>query len=426
MRPPAASVRRDRRPRSAATALLTVVVLAAVPLAGCVGGGGAGPGAEGQGPAAGTGNGSGPTGDGGSLNVTDADAQAHVHDRWEGAEETALFSGQVSTGSSTDLDPSDDVVTNLVCVVVCGAIAEFGPDEGEIVPPGTDRVEVTAEWSEQDVEPAVRTDVVLAYRAANMSDYQWLDAREPGATWTVNTTVEMADGGHATLSLWRFRLIATTQGGAEGTVEINLPRMANEEMTFDVTVTAHRVDGALPLEPPHPDWWPNGTDARVVLDDGEDVTAAGAGEWYASMDGCLLCRGEAVWDGSEHGPVPPETRLLVAWVNWTNDAPTADAAGVQPWLVYHDGTGFLFQPWDASVRDPGAWAFVLPVTADRTDGMYAEDQSRWTFVVGFQGTTEVGKEPVVGSSVTSPYAFDGSWSISIQAYRTDQAPGIGG
>lgn len=153
--------------------------------------------------------------------------------------------------------------------------------------------------------------------------------------------------------------------------------------------------------------------------------SVGAGEVYTDPDGCLLCRGYGFWFGDEHDPVPPGTEVLVMRVNWSNGAPTADAAGAAPWVqVYDGGGGFQFRSVEATRQNDTEWTYVLPIHANRTDGMYVENRSRWWFLMGFEGAEDTGvDDPVFWTDVTSPWTFDGDWRFEVRAYNTTDLPG---
>lgn len=399
------------RGSAASPRLLVAVALVALPLAGCLGGAGSGPGADPGLPGdAGTGN------DTGLLpgNGTDADAvRPHVHDRWEGQAEKVVFDDVVSTGSSTQVEPGQTVLDAFFCAFTCSATADFALPEGEIVPPGTSEVEVSATWGADD--PAYSgTQAALRWQAANMSEWRTEDLEASGHTWTINTTVEMADEGHAQFSLWRFGFFICGQVQEY----CFMPRMASQEMDIQVTIVARRVEGELPLEPPHPDWWANGTVRDVWTAEGQG-SEVGAVFFSIGTDGNT---GEFA-DGEEHDVVPPGTRLLALVVNWTNDGAAADAAPVRPYAAWSNQGGFFgeFNEWEPQVAEPGHYVFTLPVTERMVDGMYAEE-SRWAFFTFFDGEDTGVDEPVFGVDLRQPYQFDGSWQLRLVATNATEPP----
>lgn len=399
-----------RLPRPLGT-VAVVLLLVALPLAGCVGGGGTGAAADGA-PSAG-GNGSAPTGEAGSLNATEADAKPHVHDRWDGATEQVLFGGTVSSGGATDADPQDPAITVVGDAMFNSADVQFGLPEGEIVPPGTDRLVVTASWD--DGTPGDLTEGELNYRAANSAEWTELEDRTSKANWTIDVTVEMADDGHAEFSLWEFRVDFVTQ--AQG---IGVTRIGQTSVEVDVEVVAERAPGPLPVEPPHPDWWGNGS--ALPIHEGEG-SAEAVGVWYEQVgtDGSFFPAGDYLGQ-EDHPIVPPGTRTLVAVLNWTNGSPTQGTpAGVEPDVQWNNGYWFEWTVWEPTATEEGRWVYVLPVTPEMTDGMYA-GRSRWQFRYGFFGEDPGVDEPVFGSDARGPYHFDGAWGIAITAYDVAEPP----
>lgn len=394
-------------------ALLTV----ALAFAGCIGGSAP----------AGDGNGTDPgEADDGSGNATVGDGPPtqvrHVHDRWEGDEERTVFDGTVETGDSTDVDPSETLTENVVCVFICGSFVEFAPDDGEIVPPGTEQVTFTASW---DASPPPGHEIYVygAYMSANATGYEALVDGQltSGETVEVNTTVPMADGGHAQQSLWRFRLfvLRCASNGNGGTLFCGT-RLDTEPFSADVTVTAERVEGQLPPEPPHPDWWANGS-VRDVGSVADTVDRTGTGPYYLHTNTSGLSIGVfyAAMDEDEHEPIPPGSRLLVARLNWTNDAATADAAGAEPWLRYADGEGLFWKRWEPDQVEDGSALWTMGLTDDMTDGMYDPERSRWSFYLGFTGSQGTGvDDPFLGEELTTPYRFEGSYDLTIRVHNT--------
>lgn len=406
--------------RTHLSALGTIALLLVVPLAGCVGGSGGGPaGANGT--------------DGGpstpattSGNASAAASTKHVHDRWEGRTVAPVIDRTVATGATTDVEPTGPALFTLICAFTCGSSVEFAPQEGRVVPPGTANVTLTASWDETP-PPGQEFQVMADYMPANATEWIDLGEIESGQSVEINTTVEMADGGHAEQSLWRFRLFVL-QCSEESGIAICLTRFSSDEMQIDVDVQAHRGPGELPLEPPHPDWWGDGPVRGVAAVQGQ-ANSAGVGPYFVNLT--AAAEGSfgmgTIYEfvsGDEHDPVPPDTAQLVANVTWSNDAATADAAGVRPFLLYYHGQGFRFRTWAPEEVGDGSARFTMPLQRNMTDGMYVENRSRWAFFLGFQGARDTGvDEPFVGGDVTNPYLFQGSYELSIRAF--DVTPGVG-
>lgn len=399
---------------------LVAVLLVALPLAGCVGGSGG----SAAGPDAVQGNASDEAG--GVVNTSADTRQAHVHDRWEGRKAATVIDRTVSTGATTDVDPTGPVLFTLICAFTCGSSAELTPEEGRIVPPGTSNVTLTASWDETP-PPGQEFRVLADYMSANATEWIDLGEIESGRPVTINTTVAMADGGHAKQSLWRFRLFVL-QCAEESGIGICLTRFDTREVSIDLAVEAERDDGPLPLEPPHPDWWADGPVRDVATVQGR-ASHAGVGPYFVNLTD--TAEGSfgfgTIYEfvpGGQHDPVPPGTVQLTANVTWSNDAPTADAAGVRPFLLYYHGAGFRFLTWPADETGDGSARFTMRIQSNMTDGMYNVNRSRWSFFLGFQGAEDTGvDEPVVGGDVTNPYLYQGSYELAIRAHEQVPAGG---
>lgn len=367
---------------------LIVVALVALPLAGCVGGGGQGP------PTA------GPTSTDNATPATEAATEQapaerpHVHDRWDGAERKVLLDDEIDLPAVTDVDPEDPFAT--VERVFCTE-QRFGLAEGSIVPPGTERLTITPTWESTDPQNVDTVDI--EYMPANDNEWNQEERLEPGQTVEIPVTVKMADGGHADVSLWRFRL----QHCAESPEHFT-------GMSVHLETVAHRQDGPLPVEPPHPDWWANRTERLVLHDEGESNTVGGA---YVEIgvDGTSGTYAE----GDDHGVIPPGTQLLVAHANWTNDSPAAQASDDVPELRWTHLPGWgTWHDWEPAEKEEGSWTYTLELTEEMTDSMYA-NQSRWRFAFEIEGDHVVGNVGPFGGP-SGPYHFQGSWELTIRAY----------
>lgn len=351
-----------------------------------------------------------------SGNVSAAPAETeHVHDRWDGETEKVLLDETYTTRTRTDVDP-DQPLVDLASELT------FGPDEvpfrlseGTIVPPGTDKVVVEASWPEEQAPQAERQ-ASLAYRTADRRQEQTTERTGTPANWTIDTSVEDADGGHAKFSVWTFRIELRTvpAGGMLG------PAPSTEGgLDVDVKVTAHRVNGSLPKEPAHPEWYGNASKVDIYNNTGS-AEAAGAWYWQVGPDGSFFPAGEYV-NGSEHRIVPPGTKLLVAEINWSNASPTAAAGGVEPYLQWNNGQPFDWTKWEADESGDGYRRYLLEVEPGMTDGLYP-GTSRWRFRYSLSGQDPGVDEPVTGTDPRAPHHFDGSWSFSIDAYDQTDIP----
>lgn len=364
------------------------------------------------------------TGGTGDAHPDTAD-RPHVHDRWNGRSRVTVVGRTVSTGTLADLDPRRSVWENAYCVLACPSVIKFAPREGNIVPPGTENVTFTASWN-ASAPPRNEILVSASYMAANMTSFEvFASDIDSGSTHQIRTTVPMADGGHAKQSLWRFRLTVAQcsqdAGCFTGRTEV-------EPFEVEVTVMAHRTNGTLPKEPPHPDWWTDGP-ARTVATVQGRADRAGAGAYSANLSDPLsnpsVSTGYVYLPGERVEPVPPGTQVLAARVNWTNQAPLSAAAGAEPWLSYRNSGGqTFFRNWEAERVGNGTAVFIKPLQGNQTDGMYSRNRSRWSFLFGFEGERETGlNDPSLpGRSVTSPYHFDGNYTLEIRAFNATELP----
>lgn len=337
--------------------------------------------------------------------VTDHSGERpHVHDRWGSAERLVLFDDTVQVQDHQDeTNTSRSAWEYLNCQFYCNPYASMRLPLDVIVPPGTDHLTITAEWDEPDARMDNDSGAMLSYQPANkhfLLDSSW---EQPTANWTINTSVEMADDGHARFSLWRFRFYPC-----------RCWTFPDERWEFDidVRVVAHRVEGELPLDPPHPDWWGNGTTRPVFSEEGQ-LREFGYGEnWVRPTEPGVGIAGfhlERV-NRTSHGGVPPGSQVLTAWMNWTDGNPT-DSAQPVPRIDWSNSD--RWNRWEAASRDAGSYKFVLPLTDAMVDGMYGE-RSRWEFRYGFTGQDANTPDPVFGGSFTRPYYIDGEWSIEVQ------------
>lgn len=334
----------------------------------------------------------------------------HVHDRWAGASVKVLLDDTVRMKDPMDPTEHSNLWDFINCASFCNVEVDVSLSEGSIVPPGAERVTVEAMWNHSTVRFG-ETNLLLSYQAANQTELRPLDWQDGPAAWSINTSVEMSDEGHAQYSLWRFRLTACECLSLLG---------EGWEFPIDIKITAHRRAGPLPIEPPHPDWWANGTERPVWSDEGT-VARFGYGESYASTDGGIAFGGSYMntVNREDHSAVPPGTHLMSAWFNWTNDAAGSEVLEPVPWLAW-DNTDWDFHLWQPSEVHEGSHEYVLPVTDRMVDGMYGE-QSRWRFRYGFWGDDQSTEDPAFGGPA-DPYTVDGEWSVVIKVYNATASP----
>lgn len=345
----------------------------------------------------------------------------HVHDRWDGETQRTLMDDTVEM--EPPLDPLDPFAP--AAWLIAPRVA-FGLPDGAVVPPGTERLGIDVTWSpEYPIAPDATGDpdrVAVEYKATNQARFREAGdiVGAYGSVNVTNLTVAMADPGHAQASSWRFRLVhplARPDARVLGT-------------SFHVTITAYRQEGPLPTEPPHPEWWSNGSVVTLYEDSGSREEIGTTPHWgYAphavSLDDPGLAdpdRGRI--NGTDHTMIPYGTKQLVAKVNWSSSSPLDPVSDPVPYLHYRWRTGYEEQRtrWAAEEIGDGRAVFVLPVTDEMVDGIYPRERSRWTFQWYFAGQDTGLESPPRGDPVTRPYAFDGDWSIRIAAYNATELP----
>lgn len=244
--------------------LLAIVLAVAVPLAGCIGGS-----STSDAPA------DADVQTDGDANVNEtlsSGERPHVHDRWTSpsgspVEEIALVDREVPIEAASQDNP------NLLneCRMypqngpaVCLGQATFFPEElgdgtTKIVPPGTEKITLQLEYSSSDF------DRIRFWYQHRMSNGQWksIGTFESGEKKVISPVpVEISDDGHAHVSQWKFHM------EPEGNPDAGSDHAWYGEGPVQVQITAHRQEGQLPVEPPHPDFWVDSDTYRLsTVDD---------------------------------------------------------------------------------------------------------------------------------------------------------------
>lgn len=406
------------------TALLVVTVALVVPaMAGCVGGDGGAPGPASEatgGNETATTNGTG----------SDAGQRPHVHDRWTNpATGEGNLSEIVLVETQLTIDPVNDSRPLLVepCgqsrgfqnARTCLGWAEFTPGswsngKAKIVPPATDRVEITLTFSSDAFAG------IDLYFKDRTSQGQWKMLTnasndgpfEPGGeTKTIPVGPRMRDDGHAEVSAWRFGIAPWGDpgtGGATGLVDVGRGEV-------EATVVAYRAEGPLPFEPPHPQFWDRDDPPTHVYRIGtlegstDGYAQAGRATWEPGSGSSPKLSGQGlVWEISpgfrgqrmsdtdvptklegryDDALVPPGARMIVVQVAISE----AEARGdVQICVRGRDvpGEGFSRSVTLGECRDFGDGEFTIEevLKGGQTDSYYVNrssgiSESRWTFYV---------------------------------------------
>lgn len=392
-----------------------LVLLIATVVAGCLGGNAPGP----VGPES-----SGPT-DAADVAAGQASGKTrHVHDLWDGSSDRTLIDRSIPLRPA-DVDPGtpDQPVNPRICtdgwvVVVakpCAGDAEFAPEpsgdaaDPNVVPPGTAEVHVTVDWPDE----AIITGAKLVVETPEMrlptmawasgGDTRTVAASDLNASWS-HFPLTMTDDGHATVSSWIFRLSATSD-----------EPVALANASVDVTVELERTDGPLPVEPPHPSWYPNGTSTyRVALGNASTDTPSIWASWARTTDVEITA--------SAVNPVPPGTREVVVTATVSQEGPAEDTPLSDPRATLEVATpGGLRAAEHRPDRVEGdRLIFRIPVTERMTDSVYAcsGEQSAWYFFLWIR-PEYVAEDPVLGLSQPGAMWFEGD--VRMEASATTRA-----
>lgn len=449
---------------------VAVCLLVAVPLAGCVGQG------SGDSQTAPTSNGS--TGNAtAETNGTDQPAaRPHVHDRWQ--DPTSSSNEQIDeillvdrtlplepyrvSGLSTrpiQMERCEKHRNGPAGPKPCFGWAEFRPGDWsngdpKIVPPGTSRLDVTVSFAADDFDG-----IDFFYKDRNSTgQWEWLtDAGhggpfQPDDTKSLDVSVYMSDDGHAQVSSWRF---AIQPAGDPILGEGGLVTFGSGEVR--VRVVAHRTEGELPFEPPHPDFWSEDdppTDVyRIGQLDGttEQFLQAGPVDWEPTggdpVGGPKVGVEGLVWeipvgfegrritdpdypaklDGELAAAlIPPGSESLTVQLAVSDASTDAPASDVRICVLGQDtpGEGFPRGPRDRTLVgeecrpfSDGTYVLQEALQDDDTDSFYTNTSrgistSRWTIYV-----------QIVASETAEEVHGVAGWSgrVSADVYVSDDA-----
>lgn len=442
------------RPHLRVLALMVTVAFLAAPLAGCIGGQGGGPADPG---AAVDGNGTDETDLPAGVDATDL--RPHVHDRWvdasgQSVEEIAVVDRTVTIDAVSQDNPRVIDECRLPPIdggpLLCLGKSSFFPGTwpdgtGKIIPPGTAQIDVTLQFSQGDFEG------LRFYYQHRMSQGQWKPLGEfaPGDTNTIRPVpVQISDDGHASVSAWRFHVepVGNPTAVPDGQVWYG-------EGDIQVQIVAHRQDGPLPLEPPHPLFFDNDdppTDTyRVSHVQAEVGRFAQAGRTHVEQNGCGTSVAGACtpaeansqgvfWTlspgyvgtrlGDAEPPaqlsgdhdvalVPPTTRLLAGTVRVEGTSEVPVDVCVRAMSMPEEGPYGL--PLECKTFQGGTLEFTVerPVTDREVDSFYTDNTgqnaSRWTFLVQIAA-------PQLAGGTHSTGTFAGSVEAAVFVTQTDQ------
>lgn len=426
--------------------LVGIAVLVAVPLAGCVGG----PAGSSSGPEAPDG-GSGPEGNttpgGGEDGETGL--RAHVHDRWDGQETRTLVDQTVQVEAVTQEEPLLLRQCKFSFRNVCLGSATFAPESrggtGAIVPPGTDYLDVTVDFDTGDFG-GLRFFWRDRIGSEGCQPHWHCRAMGSPTTFEINITDErQTDDGHASVSAWQFALDAYRAPVVDQPEERTLLNYGEGQV--DVEIVAHRTEGELPLEPPHPEFWTNTSTYRVGYLEGSTDQMAQTGFVYAEQnppeDACptssqVGCAPAGVgtglvWDiepghegrrsrysgGEERSQLDPSRSVALLPPKTSTVGVTATVDGQPAAETQLCVLGFHSPGQDDPVEigcgsfEEGSWTeqWTYAVPETQVDSFYADswgdNSSRWTFRVRLSAPEQ---GPTYGAT-----AFSGSVTVDIFA-----------
>lgn len=292
-----------------------------------------------------------------SLSVADGLlSPPHDHDLWQGRTRFEVFS------VTHDVHCAG---LQSYCIDTDSLSRErsFRFPEEAIVPPGTAAIHVTVDWDE------TQSDFQLEIRSPGELQPEMVFAAS-GDTVSRDVVEEEWDPPHAGRSLWTYSF--------DG--DINNPGAWPGPYT--ITVEVERMEGDLPVDPPHPDLW--GGETSVRLTDFEE--SAGPETTYVYDTGLTNIR-ERTFDQQIVIPGTKELQFR-AWVNWTvapqdmeliydpfgratSQAVTIDTSS----SAFASPNGILYEwilsvPdawWDPIYRESSQWEFqVIPAREETT------------------------------------------------------------
>lgn len=310
----------------------------------------------------------------------------HVHDLWQGATELTLMDNDVTVTLAHnhlfDEPPRPEHLHNCaeeLASTAQGGSVTFTLPQGEIVPPGTSRLDVSFDWSDATIGS-----LRFFYRPPSHGHLASGDGHDhsnltDAGLITNDGTIEievmegMADVGHDARSHWAFYLCADAAdpGISQGAVRMNVQAFRTAELTPDA---------------PHPDHWGNQTSLHLATYSwsGQTWSAANQGEtnWH-----------HLVFHGGSTVPMGTRTVVVDAWLNGTGSAVPAPP---ELMLYYHDAAqvDWIYRVVEPLSSSNGHWLFEISL----------EDEDGW-------------------DAVDSPYASVTFWDLWLRIVSDVNAAG---
>lgn len=422
--------------------ILVTVTLVGVSLAGCLGASAPNDTPDGDDPSgAGTSN---RTLGGGNPGATSQGPRPHTHDFWKGRETIPVVDREVSIqAANTDTDGDGPLVERVGPNSCSGGTIDiaawclgrrrfvpepWGDDLPKAVAPGTSHMTATATWSDETITGVELSAIAPDGREVHFGEVEdsggtvrllaedvrepdpWGFDDEPGeVNLSMMYPLAVVDDGHADQSAWTFVMTAT-----DGAFGSSLASVAHGSVHWKIE--AHRANGSLPLEPPHPDWYANTDSYHVGF--GEDSADNAFEVTYMSTDyGYVRIRPQ--------NPVPPGTDEIVIRVKLTNDSPLGDQEQTSPRVrVFNStdpspfsGSGEEISP---ASQDGEVYIYRLKPRDRDLDSTYActGEDSVWSFRAYVEPQPVVEDEPVLGADVPGVMHWSGKIEMSVATSNT--------
>ena len=334
--------------------VLSVALLAATGLAGCMDSGGDAPMDADPAAANATAETNVTVDDGTEEMPKELGAMPHAHDYWTGKERITLLDQDVQ------VDPFSAVFFSFFNVVgtrtpaVGGAFVQL-PD-GAIVYEGTGKLEFTASWSDPTV-----TGMTLRYRSAASTEFSEPVALANGEALAIDVTPEMSDMPHEKTSRWSFLLTPgatqTMVGAFHAKVDI---------------VKMHDIESF----PGHPELF-NGAHTLTLY---EGPAQSSQSSFPSRIVGGVTTGFSAEPEGVRPtAVVPMETMSMTANVTITSaTASVGKVTGAMFIVKPANSNGFYRATMLSGNPDTGEYQFAWLVDMEQTDSPYAKT-SQWAF-----------------------------------------------